>query len=89
MVNSLGIFKALHHFLLQLRVGNLGADGNATLDGLLDLSDQGHQLGRRIYVLGGHATLSSVEGRDLEDPMRLLDMLDLYLSLQVDPGDGL
>lgn len=62
MVDSLSIFKALHHLLLQFRVGNLGANGNAALDGLLNLSYEWHQLGRGVDVLGGHSTLSCVQG---------------------------
>ena len=39
VVNCLGILVALHHFLMKLGIGNLGADGNTTLDGILNLAD--------------------------------------------------
>lgn len=62
MVDSLSILKTLHHLLLQFRVGNLGAYGDTALYGLLNLSDEWHQLGWGVDVLRGHSTLSGVQG---------------------------
>lgn len=88
MIDRLRVLETLHHLLLQLRVGNLGTDGDTALDRFLDLSDQGHQLCRGLDVLGDHTTRGGVEGGDLEDSVCLLDVLDLDLSLQMNPSDG-
>ena len=56
MVNGFGVLEPLHHFLVELRVGYLGANSDSSLDCLLDLSDHGHQLNRRVNALSGHAT---------------------------------
>lgn len=89
MVDCLCVLEALHHLLLQLGVRDLCADGDTTLDGLLNLSDDWEQLCWRVDVLGNHAALCGVEGRDLEDSMSFLHVLNFDLGLKMDPGDSL
>ena len=39
MIDGFRVFVPLHHLLVQLGVGDLGANGHTTLDSLLDLAD--------------------------------------------------
>jgi hypothetical protein len=89
MINGLSVLVSLHHLLMEFGVGNLRADGNAALDGLLNLPDHRHQLGRSVDILGCHARLGRVKGRDLEDAVSFLNVLHLDLGLEVDSSDGL
>lgn len=89
MINGLSVLVSLHHLLMEFGVGNLRADGNAALDGLLNLPDHRHKLGRSIDILGCHARLGRVKGRDLENAVSFLNVLHLHLGLQVDSSDGL
>lgn len=89
MINGLSVLVSLHHLLMEFGVGDLRADGNTALDGLLNLSDHRHQLGGSVDILGCHARLGRIEGRNLEDAVSFLDVLNLDLGLQVDASDGL
>jgi len=89
MIDGLGVFISLHHFLVKLGVGNLGTDGNTALDGLFNFAYHRHEFSRCFYTLGCHSTLSRIKCGDLEDSMGFLDMLDLHLALQMNASDSL
>jgi hypothetical protein len=81
MIDCLGVLVPLHHFLVKLRVRDLGANSHTALNSLLNFANHGHELYGSLNALCSHSTLSCVKCRDLEDSMCLFHVLDLDLSL--------
>ena len=70
-------------------MGDLCTDGYSSLDCLLNFLAQVCKLSRRLIRLGiRHTTGSGVQSRNLEQSMRLLNILDLHYWIQMHLGNG-
>jgi hypothetical protein len=88
VINSSLVVESVKQFLLELGVGNFGANGNSAFDCILDFADEMLQLSRRISVGRRHAGCSCIHGGHLKDTVCLLYVLWLDLSGQVHPCNG-
>ena len=77
------------HLALQLLEGDPRTDGDSALDRVLDLLAHFSELNRRFSLLAREAALRGIQSRNLEQPVRFLDVSGGDCRLQVDFGDGL